>query len=113
MRIRIAIMAAALALFTFAQSNLAQAAYAGATESKSVVTSANVGSLPAIRLAQNKSFRKPGSNPGRGNKCNDDCGDLTTLCCTGGCCMGGPGGIVSPNSNRSKVKQVPSTGLPK
>jgi hypothetical protein len=51
MKLRIAIIAACAATFALAQLVPAQAAYTGASETKSAVSIADVGSVPAIRLA--------------------------------------------------------------
>lgn len=52
MKTHIAILAACVGTLALAQINPTQAAYPGAAESNSAATIANVGSGPAIRLAQ-------------------------------------------------------------
>ena len=51
MNTRIAIIAACAATFALVSAVPAQAAYSGATETKSAVSIADVGAAPAIRLA--------------------------------------------------------------
>jgi len=54
MKIRIAIIAASAGTFALAQTDQAQAAYAGASASIGTITSPDLGSDPAIKLAKNQ-----------------------------------------------------------
>jgi hypothetical protein len=73
MTLRIAIIAACAGTFALAQTNLAQAAYAGAAESKNRATIANVWSDPAIVVAtlintSHSNIRHPGVKKSRTSK---------------------------------------------
>ena len=74
MKMRIAIIAASAGTLALAQTNPAQATYAGAAASSGTVASPDVGSKPTIELAKNQKLQRdlsrnsPGSvgsaNPG-------------------------------------------------
>lgn len=89
MKTHIAMMAAGAATFALVQTAPAQAAYAGAPEPTHAVSIADVGSDPAIRLAQNanetfprvllKGTAKTKAAPDAGNNLPNSGGELSEV----------------------------------